>query len=113
MLALPVRHPLLIIVLFALLLVGGVLSASPAWGREWLDKDLELTLTLIGVGLGTSAFAALCMFSRCERCGYKLFWYAVSKRPHTDSTGWFLTASACPGCGHSGQTSTHERGERP
>ncbi len=102
MLSLPVRRPLSIVLMFALLLIGGVLALAPAWGREWLGKDLaQLTLPLTGVAIAVPAFVALCVFARCENCGYKLFWHAVSKRPHTDSTGWFFAARECPVCGHS------------
>lgn len=101
MLALPVRYPSLILLLFVVMVGGAVLGASPAWGVAWLGEERAFALTLIGIALFLPAFGALCGFTRCEGCGYKLFWHAVSKRPHTDSIGWLFTASTCPACGHS------------
>ena len=93
MLSLPVRRPLSVVVTIALLLIGGVLTSAPAWGPEWLGKDLApITLPLTGVAIWLAAFVGLCLFARCENCGFKLFWHAVAKRPHTESTGWFFTA---------------------
>jgi len=37
---------------------------------------------------------------RCEQCGGKLFWHAVSARHHPAGLGWFFSADQCPACGY-------------
>ena len=84
------------------LVVGGVLASAPAWARVWVADDVALVvMPLSGVAIGAPAFLGLCLFARCTRCGYRLFWHAVAKRTHSDSIGWFVRAVECPACGYS------------
>src|SRR5262249_46809777 len=83
------------------LVLGGVLVTAPGWGQTLLSVNTALvTAPTVGVGLAGLAFAGLCMLVRCHGCGYRLFWYAVSRRDHHDGIWWFLTAEQCPECGY-------------
>lgn len=86
----------------ALMVIGGILCSAPAWENVGLTGDLALVwLPLAGVALGLPSFFALCAGCRCCKCGYKLFWRAVSARSHPSGLHWFLSAAVCPICGFS------------
>jgi hypothetical protein len=101
LLKLPINKTLTIMILLALM-IGGLLAAAPLWGPFLLSEEVAFgTAPMIGVAIAGPAFAALCLLVRCQRCQYRLFWYAVTKRSHSDSIEWFLTARQCPECGYS------------
>jgi len=101
MLRLPINRAMTwaMLVIFVL---GGVLVTAPGWGQMVLPAETAFVLAPeVGVGVSGLAFAGLCLLVRCRRCGYRLFWHAVSRRDHKDGISWFLTARECPECGES------------
>jgi len=101
MLRLPINRAMTISML-VVLTIGGALAGAPFWGRFFVSDDMALlTVPIVGVALAAPAFTALCLLVRCQRCRYRLFWYAVSKRRQSDSIEWFRTAHQCPKCGYS------------
>jgi len=85
--------------MLAILVIGGILAAAPAWGPFFLSDDAAFfTAPILGVAVAVPAFAALCLLVRCRYCRYRLFWHAVSKRSHRDSVEWFLRTRECPHC---------------
>ncbi len=88
-------------VMLVIFVVGGVLVTAPGWGESLLPPGKALGMAPeVGVGLSGLAFAGLCVLVRCRRCGYRLFWHAVSRREHSEGISWFLTAHQCPECGY-------------
>jgi hypothetical protein len=101
MLRLPLNRPLTIAMLLVLM-IGGALAGAPLWGPFFVPEAIAFaTLPMIGVAVAAPAFAGLCLLARCRRCGHRLFWYAITKRRHSDSIEWFLRAYQCPECGYS------------
>jgi hypothetical protein len=101
LLELPINR-LATVAMLAILVIGGILAAAPAWGPVFLSDDVAFfTAPILGVVVAVPAFAALCLLVRCRYCRYRLFWHAVSKRSHRDSVEWFLRARECPQCGRS------------
>jgi len=90
-----------LVIAAALLFSGGILVAIMASGRgNSLEPGTFTTVLLAGLFLCLGGGLAWPAYSiRCRSCGLKLFWHALSARPHHDSIEWFLLVESCPGCG--------------
>jgi hypothetical protein len=78
MLRLPINKTLTLMIL-TVLMIGGLFAAAPLWGPFLTSEEMALaTLPMIGVAIAAPAFAGLCLLVRCQRCRYRLFWYAVT-----------------------------------
>ena len=59
--------------MLAILVIGGILAAAPAWGPFFLSDDVAFfTAPILGVVVAAPAFAALCLLVRCRYCRYRL-----------------------------------------
>ena len=104
MIRLPVSRPLAWAGL-ALIAVGGVCTSAPIWSSGILPDDNALVAAYLGGSfVSLSALFVLCVWLRCQRCSYRLFWHAVSRRAHPGGLAWFMTETRCPACGHSRAT---------
>ena len=57
-----------------------------------------------GMGLVLFGFVFGCVAIRCDKCGTRLFWHAVSRQKSQVWLMWLLSESSCPNCDNGADT---------
>jgi ribosomal protein L37E len=96
------RLPVNQVILWSGLTLMGVGSVMTYLSSEqWLPSGWPLeVLSLGGCCLFVCRLTLLSVTVRCRRCGFRLFWRAISTRVPGGGLHWFFTASACSACGY-------------
>ena len=76
--------------------VGAIASLASA---DWVLAETGMGLIAIGAGLYVLGLTLLCAAVRCRRCGFRLFWRAISTKVPGGGLRWFFTANTCSACG--------------
>lgn len=85
-----------------MLTIGG--GATMVTALVLLNRDHEVGFAILmatGMLLVGTGFVYGILALRCPNCGLKLAWYAYTKLPAGESTGWLDQAEKCPRCGSS------------
>jgi hypothetical protein len=84
-------------------------GAAMVFAFVLLNRDHDVGFGILmaaGMLLVATGFVYGILAIRCPHCGLKLAWYAYTKLPAGESTGWLDQADKCPRCGSRGTDSS-------
>ena len=81
----------------SVLIIGGIGFLFPEYLSHLLSMDrffINITATLLSM----VAFIGASLSIKCQHCGLRLVWYALSKKSLGAWVGWLLRVEECPRC---------------
>ncbi len=85
--------------MLALLICLAVLLLALGWYMWSSTPAYFLSISLVAICLAAGGFTFACLAIKCDKCGLKWFWRAVSTQHSREWGLWLANLTECPGCG--------------
>jgi len=86
------------VVSIALTLVGGLTMLYGIFKLQGESPETLVPAIFGGMALATLGFVFGCIAIRCDECGARIFWHAVSRQKSHVWFLWLMSESNCPSC---------------